>query len=61
MADFPQKRLRRLRTSQKMRELVQEVSLSPKDLICPVFVEEGIEAKNKLIQCQQLRDFLYQK
>ena len=48
MADFPQKRLRRLRTSQKMRELVQEVSLSPKDLICPVFVEEGIEAKKQV-------------
>ena len=45
MANFPERRLRRLRTSQKMRDLVQEVSISPKDLICPVFVEEGIEAK----------------
>ena len=48
MANFPQKRLRRLRTSQKIRELIQEVSLSPKDLICPVFVEEGIEAKKQV-------------
>ena len=48
MANFPEKRLRRLRTSQKIRDLIQEVSLSPKDLICPVFVEEGIEAKKQI-------------
>ena len=48
MANFPERRLRRLRTSQKMRDLVQEVSISPKDLICPVFVEEGIEAKKQI-------------
>jgi len=48
MADFPEKRLRRLRTSQKIRELIQEVSISPKDLICPVFVEEGIDQKSIL-------------
>ena len=49
MANFPETRLRRLRTNQKMRDLVQEVSISPKDLICPVFVEEGIEAKKQII------------
>ena len=48
MANFPEIRLRRLRTTQKMRDLVQEVSISPKDLICPVFVEEGIEAKKQI-------------
>ena len=48
MANFPETRLRRLRTNQKMRDLVQEVSISPKDLICPVFVEEGIEAKKQI-------------
>ena len=48
MADFPEKRLRRLRSNQKMRDLVQEVTISPKDLICPVFVEEGIEAKKQI-------------
>ncbi|MBT5171404.1 MAG: porphobilinogen synthase, partial [Candidatus Nitrosopelagicus sp.] len=48
MANFPERRLRRLRTSQKMRDLVQEVSISPKDLICPVFVEEGIESKKQI-------------
>ena len=48
MPDFPETRLRRLRTTQKMRDLVQEISISPKDLICPVFVEEGIEAKKQI-------------
>ena len=48
MANFPETRLRRLRINQKMRDLVQEVSISPKDLICPVFVEEGIEAKKQI-------------
>ncbi len=37
---FPTKRLRRLRTSEKMRELVQQTTLSPKDFICPVFVQD---------------------
>lgn len=37
---FPVRRLRRLRTSEKMRELVQETALTSRDLICPVFVQE---------------------
>jgi Delta-aminolevulinic acid dehydratase len=61
MANFPETRLRRLRTNQKMRDLFQEVSISPKDLICPVFVEEGIEAKKQLTHCQQWKDFHYQR
>ena len=48
MPVFPISRLRRLRRTEKLRELVQEVSLSPKDLICPVFEEEGIQAKNQV-------------
>ena len=48
MADFPTKRLRRLTKTQKIRDLVKEVSLSPKDLICPVFVEEGIQTKKQI-------------
>tara|TARA_B110001454_G_scaffold199904_1_gene205096 strand:- start:2102 stop:3076 length:975 start_codon:yes stop_codon:yes gene_type:complete len=48
MSNFPTKRLRRLRRTEKIRDLVQEVSLSPKDLICPVFVEEGIETKKQI-------------
>ena len=42
---FPTRRLRRLRTSSKMRELVQETNLSPRDLICPVFVQEDLRKR----------------
>ena len=48
MAYFPTKRLRRLRKTEKIRDLVKEVSLSPKDLICPVFVEDGIQTKKQI-------------
>ena len=40
---FPTRRLRRLRTSDKMRDLVQETTLSSKDFICPVFVQENLK------------------
>ncbi|MFQ5969621.1 MAG: porphobilinogen synthase [Nitrososphaerales archaeon] len=40
---FPKLRLRRLRRNAKLRELLQEVHLSVSDLICPVFVQEGIQ------------------
>ena len=42
---FPSRRLRRLRTSEKMRELVQQTTLSPKDFICPVFVQEDLKTR----------------
>ena len=45
---FPQRRLRRLRTSEKMRELVQQTALSPSDFICPVFVQENLKTKVKV-------------
>jgi len=45
---FPTRRLRRLRTSDKMRELVQETTLSPKDFICPVFVQEDLKERVKI-------------
>ena len=45
---FPTRRLRRLRISEKMRELVQETTLSPKDFICPVFVQEGLDERIKI-------------
>jgi porphobilinogen synthase len=38
---FPLVRLRRLRKNTAVRELLQEVRLSAKDLICPLFIEEG--------------------
>ena len=40
---FPKVRLRRLRRNAKVRELLQEVRLSASDLICPVFVQEGLQ------------------
>ena len=48
MSNFPIRRLRRLRKTEKIRDLVQEISLSPKDLICPIFVEDGIQAKKQI-------------
>jgi len=44
-ASFPTRRLRRLRKSEKMRNLVQEVLFSTNDLICPVFVQENLKEK----------------
>ena len=45
---FPIRRLRRLRTSDKMRELIQQTTLSPKDFICPVFVQEDLKTRVKV-------------
>src|SRR4029077_17402935 len=42
---FPNLRLRRLRKTGKIRELLEEVRLSPKDLICPIFVQEDLKGK----------------
>lgn len=50
---FPTRRLRRLRVSSKMRELVQETNLSTKDLICPVFVQEDLKSR---IQIESMSD-----
>src|SRR3989344_3354223 len=38
---FPFTRLRRLRQSPKIRDWVSETSLSPRNLICPLFVRPG--------------------
>jgi len=42
---FPNLRLRRLRKTGKIRELLEEVRLSPKDLICPIFVQEDLNSR----------------
>ncbi len=41
MADFPRTRLRRLRESTALRHMVQETSLSVKDLVYPLFIAHG--------------------
>jgi porphobilinogen synthase len=40
-AAFPTVRLRRLRRTAAVRDLLQEIHVSVKDLICPLFVQEG--------------------
>ncbi len=40
---FPATRLRRLRSSRLLREMIAETVLTPTDLIAPLFVREGIE------------------
>src|ERR1700733_7145496 len=41
---FPETRMRRLRRSAVLREMLAESKLTVKDLVAPVFVREGIHA-----------------
>ncbi len=45
IGSFPKTRLRRLRKSRWIRDIISENNISPKDLIFPIFVREG---KNKI-------------
>ena len=45
---FPDVRLRRLRRTPAIRDLFQETHISVKDLIAPVFVEEGLKRPQKI-------------
>jgi len=54
---FPTRRLRRLRTNEKMRSLVQETTLQATDLICPVFVQEGIDSKIQVESMSEIQRF----
>ncbi len=45
---FPLVRLRRLRTTPAVRDLLQETRLSSKDLIAPVFVQEGLNKPQQI-------------
>ena len=38
---FPKMRLRRLRKTAAIRELFQEIRLSPQDFVIPLFIQEG--------------------
>lgn len=44
---FPTKRMRRLRKTDKMREIVKETRISPSNLIYPVFVKENLKGGSK--------------
>ena len=39
---FPQRRLRRLRRTPALRRMVSETTVTPNDLVAPLFVREGI-------------------
>ena len=41
---FPSRRLRRLRSTPAMRDLVRESTIDPSDLVLPIFVQEGIDS-----------------
>jgi porphobilinogen synthase len=45
---FPQTRLRRLRRTPVLRDLVRETRLSAGDLVLPLFVEEGLEGRSPI-------------
>src|SRR5918999_3860187 len=45
---FPNERLRRLRRKAAVRDLLQETRLSPKDLIAPKFVQEGLRKTQEI-------------
>ncbi|NQT47597.1 MAG: porphobilinogen synthase, partial [Chloroflexi bacterium] len=47
MAGFPELRLRRLRRTQALRDMVQETQVDVKDLIYPLFVVEGSNLKQE--------------
>lgn len=47
-ASFPDVRLRRLRRTAAIRDLFQETRLSPKDLIAPIFVQEGLKKPQEI-------------
>jgi porphobilinogen synthase len=54
-AAFPTVRLRRLRKSTAVRELLQELHLSAGDLICPLFIEEGAKETSIINSMPEIR------
>ncbi len=45
---FPERRLRRLRRTPALRRMVAETTLTPDDLIAPLFVREGIDVPQSI-------------
>ena len=45
---YPETRMRRLRSSQALREMLAETSLSKSDLIQPIFIKEDLEGKEEI-------------
>lgn len=46
---YPSLRMRRLRDSSSIRKLIRETSLSPHNLIQPIFLTDGVNKKEKII------------
>ena len=46
---FPRTRLRRLRRTGALRDLVRETALVPSDLVLPLFVEDGLEGRSPIV------------
>ena len=57
MSSFPNRRLRRLRKSEKIRDLMQETRLSVKDFICPVFIQEDLKNSLKIESMPDIERF----
>jgi porphobilinogen synthase len=45
---FPQTRLRRLRRTPVLRDLVRETRLDPADFVLPLYIEDGLEGRTPL-------------
>ena len=45
---FPINRLRRLRYNKILRNMIEDVKINPSDLICPIFIVEGINVKETI-------------
>ena len=56
IGSYPKSRLRRLRKSKWIRDIVSENDLSHKDLILPIFVREGKIKSIQLKLCRELKD-----
>jgi len=48
MSAFPRTRLRRLRRTGALRDLVRETTLAPSDLVLPMFVQEGLDGRTSI-------------
>ena len=45
---FPQTRLRRLRRTPVLRDLVRETRLDPGDFVMPLFIEAGLDGRSPI-------------
>jgi porphobilinogen synthase len=57
MSEYPDVRLRRLRRTEAIRQLVAETVLSPSDLVCPLFVTHGRGVKNEIESMPGIHQF----